>query len=140
MTTHIGGPETVAQIAERQSRYEQPGSGQYKIVLGPTGEPAGWVGYWERRWRDEDVHEIGWAVLPAFQRRGVAVAATALMLAEIRAAGERRFVHAFPSVTNAPSNAVCRRLDFEFLGAVDFEYPPGRCVRCNDWRLDIGLA
>ena len=51
--------------------------------------------------------------------------------------GERRFVHAFPSVDNAPSNAVCRKTGFVLLGDYEFEYPPGSFMRCNDWRLDL---
>ena len=34
-----------------------------------------------------------------------------------------RYFHAFPSVDNAPSNAICRKLGFELLGACDFEFP-----------------
>jgi RimJ/RimL family protein N-acetyltransferase len=47
-------------------------------------------------------------------------------------------VHAFPSVDNAPSNAICRKLGFTLLdGAIEFEYPPGNLLRCNDWRFDL---
>ena len=60
----------------------------------------------------------------------------ALLLDVIRE-DARRPVHAFPSVDNAASNAVCRKLGFEFLGAFDFEYPPGNPLRCNDWRLEL---
>ena len=37
MTQHLGGPESPEKIAERQAKYEQPGSAQFKIVLEPTG-------------------------------------------------------------------------------------------------------
>ena len=86
MMVHLGGPETEAKVAERHGRYAQPGSNQFKIVAG--GEGAGWVGYWER----DDVWEIGWAVLPSFQGRGLATAATALALDRAREEGSRRFV------------------------------------------------
>ena len=46
-------------------------------------------------------------------------------------------MHAFPSVENAPSNAVCRRLGFELVEECESEYPPGTPMRCNDWRLDL---
>ena len=49
MTKHLGGPETAKKLADRQARYEQPGSRQYRIVDQATGEGIGWVGYWERR-------------------------------------------------------------------------------------------
>ena len=137
MTEHLGGPESPEKILERQRRYEPPGSGMFKIVDGETGEAVGSVGYWERTWRDGQVYELGWSVLPAFQGRGLARLATAPVIALTRAEGRLRFVHAFPSVDNAPSNAICRRLGFTLIEECDFEYPPGRPLRCNDWRLDL---
>jgi RimJ/RimL family protein N-acetyltransferase len=135
MTTYIGGPESPEKIAERQTRYERPGSRQYRIVVDGAG--AGWVGYWEREWLDQDVYEVGWSVLPDYQGRGVAGAATAQLIERAGAENQRRFMHAYPSVENAPSNAICRKLGFTLLGEHEFEYPPGKFMRCNDWRLDL---
>jgi RimJ/RimL family protein N-acetyltransferase len=137
MTEHLGGPESQEKIVERQARYVKAESGLFKIVDQETGEGAGWVGYWDKTWRDQEVYEIGWAVLPAFQGRGIARTATAQAIAAARAEQTRRFVHAFPSVDNAPSNAICRKLGFTLLGEYDFEYPKGSFMRCNDWRLDL---
>jgi RimJ/RimL family protein N-acetyltransferase len=137
MTHHLGGPETLEKIAKRQALYEQPGSGQYRVVLEPPGEGVGWVGYWDRNWRGEDVYEIGWSVLPAFQGQGIAARATTQALEAARLEGKHRFVHAFPSVENAPSNAICRKVGFTLLGECDFEYPAGTPLRCNDWRFDL---
>ena len=137
MTEHIGGPETPEKIAERQTRFQRPGSGVFKIVDDTTGEALGSVGFWERTWRDEQVYEMGWSVLPAAQGRGVATAGTALAIAVARAEAEHRYVHAFPSVENEPSNAICRKLGFTLVEACEFEYPPGNLMRCNDWRLDL---
>ena len=137
MTQHLGGPESPEKIAERQAKYEQPGSAQFKIVLEPTGEGVGWVGFWERIWQGEEVYEIGWSVLTAFQGRGIAARATAQALEAARSEGKHRFVHAFPSVDNAPSNAICRKTGFTLLGEHDFEYPPGHPLRSNDWRFDL---
>jgi RimJ/RimL family protein N-acetyltransferase len=137
MMEHLGGPESPEKIAERQSRYEQPGSRQFKIVDVASGEGAGWVGYWEREWQGEDIYEVGWAVIPAFQGRGVAAAATTEAIAAARAEQGRRFMHAYPGVDNGPSNGLCRKLGFTLLGALDFEYPPGTPMRCNDWQLDL---
>jgi RimJ/RimL family protein N-acetyltransferase len=131
MTEHLGGPETPAQIAARQERYEATETGLYKILA--DGEDAGWVGWWER---DGEL-EIGWAVLPELQGRGIAAAATRAALARAKQDGRFRYVHAFPSVDNAPSNAICRKVGFELLGEKDFEYPPGNPLRCNEWRFDL---
>ena len=70
--------------------------------------------------------------------RGLASEATRLVIGEARRQRRHRYLHAFPSVENAPSNAICRKLGFELMGEFDFEYPPGRPMRCNDWRLELG--
>ena len=50
---------------------------------------------------------------------------------------KHRYLHAFPSVENAPSNAICRKLGFTLLGEHEVEFPPGHWMRANDWRLDL---
>jgi RimJ/RimL family protein N-acetyltransferase len=141
MTEHLGGPESPEQLATRQTRLErlaESGQGRcFKIVDEATGEPVGSVTYWERTWRDEDVYEIGWSVLPPFQGRGIGAKGTNLAIAVAAADGKHRFLHAFPSVDNAPSNAICRKLGFTLLEEVEFEYPKGSFMQCNDWRLDL---
>jgi RimJ/RimL family protein N-acetyltransferase len=137
MMEHVGGPETPEKIAERQARYQRPGSRQYKIIDGDSAQAVGWVGYWERAWRGGEVYETGWSVLPAFQGRGIAGSATRQLIEIVRAERRHRFLHAYPSVVNGPSNAICRKLGFTLLGTSDFEYPPGHFMECNDWRLDL---
>jgi RimJ/RimL family protein N-acetyltransferase len=143
MTEHLGGPESPDKLLERQDRYERlprTGMGQmFKIVDGETGESVGSIGYWERALSDERVYETGWSVLAEFQGRGIATTATAQVIERARAERKHRFLHAYPSVDNAPSNAICRRLGFELLEVDEFEYPrgSGNIMRCNDWRLDL---
>jgi RimJ/RimL family protein N-acetyltransferase len=137
MMEHLGGAESPSKIAERQGRYEQPGSRQFKIVEQAGGEGVGWVGWWEREWRGESVYEIGWSVLAASQGRGIAVAAARQAIEAARSEAGHRFVHAFPALPNVPSNAICRRLGFLLLGPCELEYPPGHSMRCNDWCLDL---
>jgi len=141
MTEHLGGPESPEKLAERQARYVKlgaPGEGRmYKIVDATPGEGIGSVGYWESEWEGETVYEAGWSVLPESQGRGVAREATILVIALAAAELTHRFLHAFPSVDNEPSNAICRGLGFTLLGPVDVEYPRGRQMRSNDWRLDL---
>ena len=136
MMEHLGGPESPQKIRERQARYVPADSGMFRIVAGD--EPVGSVGYWPRSWGGEEVSEIGWAVLPAFQGRGIARAAAAQAIALAGTEGARRFLHAFPSVDNPPSNAICRALGFTLLGVSEVEYPPGHPLTVNDWRLDLG--
>jgi RimJ/RimL family protein N-acetyltransferase len=137
MTEFLGGPESPEKLAERQRRYETPGSGMFKIVDEDTGEGIGSVGFWDRDWRGGAVYETGWSVIPAYQGRGVAAEATRQAIELARETGRRRYMHAFPKVVNGASNAICRKLGFELLGELDFEYPPGTPIRCNDWRLDL---
>jgi RimJ/RimL family protein N-acetyltransferase len=137
MMGHLGGPESAEAIARRQERYERDPH-QLRIVLEETGEAVGWVGSWEREWQGEAVLEVGWSVVPEAQGRGVARAATVAMIDLLRAERPDARLHAYPSVDNAPSNALCRSLGFTLLGAYDFEYPPGHPIRCNDWALDLG--
>ena len=123
MMEHLGGPETPEKIAERQQRYEAD-PGCLKIVA--DGEDLGWVGYWEREWRGEQVYEIGWAVLPEAQGRGDRHGGDAA--GDRGGARDRPRIAAstrYPAVDNPPSNAICAKLGFTLLEARDFEYPPG---------------
>jgi RimJ/RimL family protein N-acetyltransferase len=136
MMEHLGGPESEAKIAERQARYERLSSTQFKIVV-DDGEGVGWVGYWDRDFYDEAAFEIGWAVVPSHQGRGIAATATALAIEKARRERTRRSVYAYPAVDNGPSNAICRRLGFELLGVEEFEFPKGTLIRSNVWRLEL---
>jgi RimJ/RimL family protein N-acetyltransferase len=138
MTEHLGGPESPDQLRRRQDRYERPESGMHKIVDAASGAGIGSVGFWTKEWRGEPIYEIGWMVVPEYQGRGVAIAATAQTLELAQRTAEHRFIHAFPNVDNAPSNQICRRLGFESLGPCEFEFPKGHFMTCNDWRLDLG--
>ncbi|MEV0447289.1 GNAT family N-acetyltransferase [Streptomyces sp. NPDC050600] len=162
---HLGGPETEEQLAARQLRYERLSADpdragcMFRIVLLPEEKAAGAIGFWEHV---EDpgtpstpdaagtpstpdtpgtpgtsVYETGWTVLPGFQGRGVATAATLAVVERARAEGRFPHLHAYPSTENAPSNAVCRKAGFTLLTEREFEYPPGRRMRCNDWRLAL---
>jgi RimJ/RimL family protein N-acetyltransferase len=141
MTKHLGGPETEEQILKRHRRYLDPGaegsSQMFRVVTLPDRQAAGSIGYWERVWRGETVYETGWGILPEFGGRGLATAAGFAVIARARAEKRHRFLHAYPSVGNPASNAICRKLGFTLLGECDFEYPPGNPLRCNDWRLDL---
>ncbi|MFD1505659.1 GNAT family N-acetyltransferase [Georgenia yuyongxinii] len=140
-TRHLGGPEPAAKLAERHARYlALAGSGlgrMFVIVTGPDAQPAGSVGFWDAEWAGARVYEMGWSVLPAFWGQGIATRATVLALAHAREAGKHRRVHAFPSVENLASNAVCRKAGFTLAGEVEVEYPKGRPMRAHDWRYDL---
>jgi RimJ/RimL family protein N-acetyltransferase len=141
MMTHLGGPESPEQILRRHQRYLRlPESGtdyMFAIVWGPNAESVGSVGYWKKNWRDQLIYETGWLVLPAYQGLGIATKATAEVIEHARQDPKYQYVHAFPSVANAASNAICRKLGFTLLGEHHVEYPPGHPLTINDWRLDL---
>ncbi|GAA2435266.1 GNAT family N-acetyltransferase [Streptomyces macrosporus] len=148
MTEHLGGPETEAKVLDRHRRYLAMSAGaatgagcMFRVVLLPEGRAEGWsvgtIGYWERPWRGGTVYETGWKVLPEFQGRGIATAAARAVASRAGAERRHRFLHAFPSVDNPASNATCRKAGFSLVGECDVEFPPGRLMRGNDWRLDL---
>ncbi len=141
MAQHIGGPEKPDQIRKRLARYCQNSSTSrvhmFVIVLEPERAGIGSVGYWEREWLGQTVWESGWRILPAYQGKGIASRAIRLAIERARAERKYRFLHAFPSIENAASNAICQKMGFVLQSEVDFEYPPGRFMRSNDWCLDL---
>jgi RimJ/RimL family protein N-acetyltransferase len=107
----------------------------FTIVPEPGGPPVGTIGVWETTHDGEEIHETGWMVLPAHQGRGIASAALTLLIERATAEPRIRSLHAFPPVTNAPSNALCRKFGFVLLGQGDFVYAK-RTLHCNHWALD----
>lgn len=105
-----------------------------------SAKKVGTVGYWEIEWQGQTVYETGWAVLPPSQGKGIGAAAIMEAIASARAESKHRFIHAFPSVNNSVSKAICRNAGFLFVAECDFEYPPRTVMRCNAWCLDLTEA
>jgi RimJ/RimL family protein N-acetyltransferase len=144
MMTYLGGPETEDKLQERHGRYvaiDGTGTGRvFVITVGPERTAAGWVGYWQTTWHGEPAWETGWSVLPEFQGSGLATRGAALAMEVLAGEGRYRFVYAFPSVDNGPSNAVCAKLGFEMLGSESLEYPPGTWMDCAIWRGELPIS
>jgi RimJ/RimL family protein N-acetyltransferase len=136
----LGGPTPKEEIPAIHRRRVATAANEVdwwlKIVPEPGGPAAGTIGVWESRPAGEPIHETGWMVLPEFQGRGIASAALALLLEQARAEPRLRHIHAFPAVTNGPSNALCRKFGFELNGEREFEFR-GQTLRCNHWELDV---
>jgi len=140
---HLNGPESAEKLQKRHKKYvamsaDQHAGCMYTITMGPGNDSVGNVGYWEVERDGQNGWETGWFVLPEFQGKGVATAATRLLVDHV-AKLDHRYLFAYPSVNNIPSNAVCRRLGFVLTKEVDYEYPPGsgKSLRVNIWRLDL---
>ena len=141
MTEHLGGPESPEKLEDRQRRYVAATFSEsvyvWKVTVLPEEIGAGNVSFWDREWKGETVYEMGWSVVPEYQGRGIASSAVGLGIGMARATRRRQAIHAFPAVDNGPSNGICRKLGFVLLGETQFEYPKGRWMLCNDWRLAL---
>ncbi|MCM3238690.1 GNAT family N-acetyltransferase [Heyndrickxia oleronia] len=139
MMQHLGGPESEEQILKRHKRYLELGDRgrMFSVIVLPEFAHVGSVGYWETTWNGESVYETGWSILPAYQGKGIAKNAVKLAIDEAASMKKHKYIHAFPSIDNPASNAICRKLHFQLLSECEFEYPPGNFMRCNNWRLSL---
>ena len=131
----LGGPITASELsASHRRRLEDP---WWLTIVPSREEPAvGTIGIWERTLDGATIHETGWMVLPAFQGRGIASDALKLLIELARAEPQFERIHAFPPVSNTPSNALCRKFDFTLGEQREFSYS-GRTLYCNHWSLAL---
>jgi RimJ/RimL family protein N-acetyltransferase len=141
MMAELGGPLPRDGIEAKVRRdVEAAASGKSwisMVVLDEThpSAVAGSVVLWSHDEEAEPFSEIGWMVLPEFQRRGLGKAAVRLLLERARDENRWGEVHAFPGVTNAASNAMCRTLGFTLLGEEQIDFSD-RLLIANHWRID----
>jgi RimJ/RimL family protein N-acetyltransferase len=98
------------------------------MIMTDDEDVAGTVTVYEH----DGVAEIGWMVLPPFQRRGLAAAAAREVVDRATLRQRWSELHAWPPVTNLPSNGVCRSLGFRHLGQETTTFG-GRNFRTNHW-------
>ena len=140
MMLHIGGPRPEADVRTAHKRrldvMEKGEAHLYKVVAEDSNDVLGTIGIWKIDGKDPQTYEMGWFVLPAYQGQGVATEAARLIIAQARSSPEVRYVHAYPTVTNAASNTIARKIGMEHQGEFDNEGFAG-VLRCNDWRIDL---
>ncbi len=140
MMAELGGPRPPEDIKRAHAKsLALAAEGRcwpLKVILDGSTSAAGEVSVFESSHEGETIYEIGWMVLPEFQNRGIAGQAVRAVLDKARA--ERKFgrIHAFPAVTNTPSNKVCEKNGFVNQGECEFGFA-GRTLRCNHWRIDL---
>jgi RimJ/RimL family protein N-acetyltransferase len=134
MMQHLGGVESVEKIEQRHARFVCEND-MFTIRYGDA--VAGSIGFWETTWHGDKAYETGWMMLPKYAGRGFATRAALQIISLARNEGKHRFLHAFPNVENAASNAVCRKAGFTNMGEHTSEYPKGHWMQCNDWRVDL---
>jgi RimJ/RimL family protein N-acetyltransferase len=135
----LGGPlprEAIPAIHRKRLPGAVKGTWWFKIIPEPGGQAAGTIGIWDSKYKGTPIVEMGWTVLPAFQRRGLAGAAARMILDRARAEKRCSSIHAFPGVTNAASNAICRKSGFVLIEECEVEYA-GRMLKVNHWRVDL---
>ena len=140
MMLHIGGPRPEADVRISHKRrlrlMEQGKAHMYKIVSDDSDEVLGTIGIWKIDWEGLQAYEMGWFVLPEHQGKGVATEAARLVISQARSNPDVRYVHAYPAVSNAASNAIARKIGMENQGEFDNEGFAG-ILRCNNWRIDL---
>jgi len=131
----LGGPITPSELtASHRRRLQAPW--WLTIVPESEGPAVGTIGIWEKTLDGETIHETGWMVLPALQGRGIASSALTLLIELARAEPRFERMHAFPPVSNTPSNTLCRKFDFTLHDQREFSYA-GRTLHCNHWSLAL---
>lgn len=133
----LGGPlprEGVPDKLRRDVEAVERDESWIAVIESDDGEPMGSVVMWRHDDDGDELTEIGWMVLPEFQGKGIGTAATAALIERARADGRWGAIHAFPGVTNAPSNGVCRSLGFTMVETVDIEFED-RPMSTNHWVL-----
>jgi RimJ/RimL family protein N-acetyltransferase len=138
MMSELGGPLPREGLSDKLRAIVgtvEDGTAWYQVIVA-DGDAAGTVCVWDHDEDGEPISEIGWMVLPEFQGRGLASQAVRSLLARARSETRWGEIHAFPGITNAASNAICRKTGFSRIGEVDIDYV-GRILRCNHWRIDL---
>lgn len=132
----VGGPWTVEEARATHRRriasIADHGTWWFTVMPEDGGRPVGTMGVWASEVGGHAVSEAGWMILPEHQGRGHASEALRLLLDLARRDGKWGDIHAYPGVTNAPSNALCRKSGFELVGTLKVEYA-GRPLEVNDW-------
>jgi len=140
MMLHAGGPRPESDVrSAHKRRLDLMGKGEahmYKILADHCEDVLGAIGIWKTHWKGPRNWEMGWFVLPQHQGRGVATEAARLVLSQARSDPEIRHIHAYPTVANAASNAIARKIGMDNHGEFDNEGFAG-VLRCNDWCIDL---
>lgn len=140
MTAHLNGAETEQQLIERNQRYLRlwdEGEARSFVIEDADRRALGSIAFWKTDWREEPAFEAGWFVVPEAQGHGVASRAVRMLIDDARDhRGERRYLTAFPSVTNPGSNALCRRAGFELVGSVAGSFRGAELIM-NEWVFDL---
>ena len=135
---HLGGvrdePDAV-RVHENRMAAIADGDLFYTIMTDDGTDRLGIVAIWRSEWASRPIHELGGMLRPQYQARGLAGHVFELIMPRAVEAGISE-LHAFPAITNRPSNAFLRKLRFRWVEDCDLEYE-GRPLRCAHWIRDL---
>ncbi|MGC0315063.1 RimJ/RimL family protein N-acetyltransferase [Kitasatospora acidiphila] len=145
MMAELGGPLPAEGMAAKVERdvAEAASDRSWIKMIEVDGGTAGTVALWSHQDSPQDSHasrgndgalvsEIGWMVLPRYQGRGLAKLAVRELIDRAADDGRWGAVHAFPAVTNGPSNGICRSTGFTLRGERRVEFAE-RLIHTNHW-------
>jgi len=136
MTVFLGGVESDEDLAARHALYvgftQAGGGGMFRIEV--DGEPAGYAGWWDEEHEGMPVFEVGCAVGPRWQGRGVATEVLRRVVGLAQATDPKPVV-GYAAVGNRASNALCLRVGFELRGTGMFPMDD-EDFEVNIWVID----
>jgi RimJ/RimL family protein N-acetyltransferase len=136
--SELGGPQPADSIPSthaRRLKTVEVGDA-WLVIEDEPGVAVGTIGVWQKQEDGAEFFEVGWMVLPRFQRRGIASRALEMLIERCRSDERIDAIHAFPGATNVPSNALCRNAGFTFVEEQEVLYGD-RPLRVNHWELDL---
>ena len=134
--SELGGPQPADSIPKIHARRLKSDAevDSWLVIEDEPGVAVGTIGVWSRTEDGVEMFEVGWLVLPRFQRRGIASRALGLLIERCHADERIDSIHAFPGATNVPSNALCRGAGFTWVEEREVLYGD-RPLRVNHWEL-----
>lgn len=140
MMAELGGPQPRDGIEGKVRRdvAEAAADAAWIKMIVPSDDSAsaaGTVALWEHEADGGTISEIGWMVLPEFQGQGLGKQAVRTLLEAASGDGRWGLVHAFPAISNAASNGICRSVGFRLAGPKDVTFAD-RVFRTNHWIIN----
>lgn len=96
---------------------------------------VGTVGFWQTEIEERSYMEVGWMILPKFQRQGFASMAAREIVNKVKELKPERPIVAFAEKNNPASDKICKKLGFRFVKPAIQTYGV-RVISCHQWVLE----
>lgn len=138
MMEHLGGPlpdeELTAMMERWRQHWQRHGFGSYVVRQKSTAEWVAQVKLLYLDFEGQPAIEIGWMVLPKFQRQRVATETMQALVRYARTAHPTLPIVAFPDEANVASNRICEKLGMVRGKTFSWEWL-GRTLTSVLWRI-----